>query len=109
MGNQLLDLDLEFTLENWRAEMEANAHELAALVGHSKKNQNERNRLHWDIGDLLLRVKENGISDAELEVEVDVIFQKEMGQSLIWDYIRVAKRFRDHSRRRESLWWSHHK
>jgi hypothetical protein len=110
MGNQqLLDLDLEFTIENWRAEMEATAHELADLVGHSRKNKKEINRLHWDIGDLLLHGKENGISDAQLEVEVDAIFHKEMCQTLIWDYIRVAKRFRDHSRRREALWWSHHK
>ncbi len=110
MDTQLLLLDeMEFTIENWRAEVQATAEEFLSLRGHARLHNKELTEVYWRAGDLLLRAKENGVSNSQLENEVLTIFKREMPINTIWDYIRVSKRFRDHSRRRESLSWSHHK
>jgi hypothetical protein len=110
MDSQLLLLDeMEFTIENWRAEIQATADDFLSLRGHARRHNKELTEVYWRTGDLLLRAKENGVSNNQLENEVLTIFKREMPINTIWDYIRVSKRFRDHSRRRESLFWSHHK
>jgi hypothetical protein len=110
MDTQLLLVDeMEFTIENWRAEIQATADDFLSLRGHARRHNKELTEVYWRTGDLLLRAKENGVSNNQLENEVLTIFKREMPINTIWDYIRVSKRFRDHSRRRESLSWSHHK
>jgi hypothetical protein len=108
MDVQLPIIEEEFALENWRAEGRADAEEWSALSAYSRKHAKERSNVQWKVAAWLLRGKENGLSNAQLEAEVALIY-REMPRSTIWDYIRVAKRFRDHSRRRESLYFSHHK
>ncbi len=108
MDVQLPIIEEEFAIENWRAEGRADAEELSALSAYGRKYAKERSKLQWKVADWLLRGKENGLSNVQLPVEVASIY-KEMPISTIWDYLRVAERFRDHSRRRESLFFSHHK
>src|SRR5260370_12779203 len=108
MDVQLPIIEMEFSIENWRAEGRADADELSALAAHTRRHTKELSELNWRIGDWLLRAKENGVSNSQLEVEVFAIYKK-VPLSTLRDYIRLAKRFRDHSRRRESLFWSHHK
>lgn len=109
MDVQLSIIEEVFTLANWRAEGRADAEEWAALAAHSRKHAKERSKLQWKIADWLLRAKENDLSNDQLEAEVADIYKREMSITTIWDYLRVAERFRDHSRRRELLFFSHHK
>ncbi len=108
MDVQLPIIEEEFALENWRAEGRADAEEVSALSAYSRKHAKEQSKLQWKVAYWLLRAKENGLSNAQLETEVAAI-HREMPRSTIWDYLRVAKRFRERSRRRESLFFSHHK
>jgi len=109
MDVQLPIIEEEFAIENWRAEGRVDAEELSALSAYGRKHAQERSKLQWKIADWLLRGKENGLNNAQrLKAEVADI-HREMPISTIWDYLRVAERFRDHSRRRESLFFSHHK
>src|SRR6266566_3667185 len=109
MDVQIPIIEEEFAIENWRAEGRVDAEELSALSAYGRKHAQERSKLQWKIADWLLRGKENGLNNAQrLKAEVADI-HREMPISTIWDYLRVAERFRDHSRRRESLFFSHHK
>jgi len=109
MDKQLLIFeDEEFQLENWRAEVDGLTEEFCFLSAHSRKHQDQLSAVNWKLGDCLLRGKEKGqLTDEELQAQVAKY--NKMPISTIWDYLRVARRFRDESRRRELLSWSHHK
>jgi hypothetical protein len=93
------------SLEEWKQEGQAMWQYYEGVRSANETLVGNITRLAWKIGDWLM-VGETEFKQQAIEEAMRITGRS---QSTIWDFLRVARAFQVHSRRRESLSWSHHK